>query len=386
LSFPGRIGTTGIGTTAWNEATSLARLGAEVSVVCGSVEREMPNVSVLAETMRVAGVKIPYRAVGVDRATAYHDRRVAWTLRRSARAFDVVHAWPGGGEHTLIAARARGIPAFLERPNAHTAYAFDAVAEECERIGMALDPSSPHAFDPVKLAREEREFAAADGLLCPSDFVARTHAERGEPAERLLRHRYGYDPTRFSAPAQPLEHPQLTVGFLGRLEPRKGVHLALDAWRRAGVGHQARLVLCGRIEPGYDAVLAPLLDQPGVEVREHTDQPAELLRQTDVLILPSLEEGSALVTYEARACGATLLVSDRAGAVARHGHDALVHAAGDTEALAAHLRRHANDPALVGALRANSLAAAGDLTWDEAARMLLGAYAEGAHRLRLRLR
>ena len=30
LSFPTRIGTPGIGTTAWYQATSLARLGAEV--------------------------------------------------------------------------------------------------------------------------------------------------------------------------------------------------------------------------------------------------------------------------------------------------------------------------------------------------------------------
>jgi glycosyltransferase involved in cell wall biosynthesis len=382
LSFPGRIGTTGIGTTAWHEATSLARLDAEVSVVCGSVEREMPGVTVLAETMRVAGVKIPFRAVGVDRATAYHDRRLAWMLRRNGHAFDVVHAWPGGGERTLTAARRLGIPAFLERPNAHTGYAFDVVTAECTRIGMALDPSSPHAFDPVKLAREEREFAAADALLCPSDFVARTHAERGETAERLLRHRYGYDPARFSAPAQPPEHGQLTVTFLGRLEPRKGVHLALEAWRQSGVGDRARLTLCGRIEPGYDAILAPLLRQPGVEVQEHTAQPAELLRLTDALILPSLEEGSALVTYEARACGATLLVSDRSGAVADHGRDALIHGAGDVDALAMHLRRLADDPGLVRTLRANSLAGADELTWDAAAGMLLSAYADGTRRLR----
>jgi glycosyltransferase involved in cell wall biosynthesis len=358
----------------------LARRGAEVHVACGSVERDMPGVHVLAETMRVAGHKVPYRAVGVDRATAYHDWRVARMLRRGKREFDVVHSWPGGGERTLAAARARGVPAFLERPNVHTGFAFDVVARECERLGLRLDASSPHAFDAVKLAREEREFAAADGLLCPSDFVAVTHAAKGAAASRLLRHRYGYDPGQFSPRARTNEPSGLTVTFLGRLEPRKGVHLALEAWRRAGVGHDGRLVLCGRMEPGYEAVLAPLLDQPSVELRAHVDDPAGLLRDSDALVLPSLEEGSALVTYEARACGAVLLVSDRTGACARHGHDALVHTAGDVEALARHLRALADQPALLRTLRTNSLAGIGELTWDAAADALLTAYAAGRER------
>lgn len=376
MTFPGRIGTSGIGTTAWNQATGLARRGAEVHLACGSVEREMPGVNVLVETMRVAGRKLPYRAFGRDRAVAYHDWRVARLLLRDRSGFDVVHAWPGGVVRTFAVAHARRIPAFLERPNAHNAYTFEVVAAECDRLGMTLAPSSPVAFEPVKLARAEREFAAADALLCPSDFVAATHAARGEPDDRLLRHRYGYDPLQFSPVPRP-EPSRLTITFLGRLEPRKGVHLALEAWRLAGVGHQARLILCGRTEPGYDAVLARLLEQPGVERRGHVPDPAGLLRESDALILPSLEEGSALVTYEARGCGAMLLVSDRSGACARHGHDALVHRAGDIATLAQHLRDLADKPELVSALKTNSLAGATELTWDAAADALLNAYAEG---------
>jgi len=379
LSFSTRIGTPGIGTTAWHQATGLARAGAEVFVATGSVERTLPGVQVLTETMRVAGRRVPYRVVGQARAAAWHDARVARLV--SSGAFDVVHAWPGGCERTLRAARRAGIPAFLERPNAHTAFAFEVVAAECQRIGMTLAKTSPHFADPVRLAGEEREFAAADALLCPSDFVAATHAARGEPPERLLRHRYGYDPERFAPPTERADEP-LTVAFVGRLEPRKGVHLALEAWRRAGLHDRARLVLCGALEPGYEAVLAPLLDQPGVELLGHVADPAALMRSADALVLPSLEEGSALVTYEARACGAVLLVSDRTGACARHGHDALVHPAGDVTALAVQLERLTGDRALLETLRRNSLDGAGELTWDAAAGALLDAYAAGTRRIR----
>ena len=62
------------------------------------------------------------------------------------------------------------------------------------------------------------------------------------------------------------------------------------------------------------------------------------MRACHVMVLPSFEEGSALVTYEGRACGCVLVISDRAGAPAEDGVDALVHAAGDGAALTGHLR------------------------------------------------
>jgi D-inositol-3-phosphate glycosyltransferase len=383
LSFPTRIGTTGIGTTAWYQATGLARQGAEVHVFCGSVERDLPGVCVDGETMRAFGHKVPYRLVGAERAMAWHDRRVAEMLLRRRGGYDIVHAWPAGGERTLRAAKSVGIPAFLERPNGHTATAVDVVEGECARLGMRLEPSSPHAFNAARLAREEREFAAADALLCPSDFVAATHAARGEPETRLLRHRYGYDPERFTPPLQPRPRDaSLVITFLGRLEPRKGVHLALEAWRSSGIGVGARLLLCGKMEPGYERVLAPMIDQPGVELCGQVTDPAAILRASDALVLPSLEEGSALVTYEARACGAVLLISDRTGALANHGHDALVHHAGDYETLAHHLRSFSQNGEFRETLRANSLDGIGELTWDAAAQALLEAYATGAARVR----
>ncbi len=340
----------------------------------------MPGVEVICETMRLrTGSKIPYRLIGRERAAAFHDRKVTQLLRRQPKAFDVVHAWPAGAEMTLRTARSLGILALLERPNAHTAYAFEVVNAECSRLGMRLTKSSPHAPNPTKLAREQGEFAAADALLCPSGFVASTHADRGEPNERLLRHRYGYDPSCFWADkeTQRTGEEPLTVAFVGRLEPRKGVHLALRAWEQAELRRGASLILCGVTEPGYHTVLRPLLDHPGVELLGPVADPGPVMRGVDALVLASLEEGSALVTYEARACGAILLVSDSSGAYARDGEDSLIHTAGDVDALAGHFHRLDTEPDLRRRLREQSLGGVGELTWDAAARELLAAYGAG---------
>src|SRR4029077_6591628 len=123
----------------------------------------------------------------------------------------------------------------LERPNCHTAFAFDAVAQECRRLGITSDTSNSHAFDAVKLAREEAESSLADALLCPSDFVASTHALHGTSPARLVRHRYGYDPLRFPLGDQSADG-RFTALFVGGVEPRKGLHTALDAWIAGGLG------------------------------------------------------------------------------------------------------------------------------------------------------
>jgi glycosyltransferase involved in cell wall biosynthesis len=374
-TFPTRLGVSGIGTTAWEQIAGLAGRGVEITVVCGSLERALPDAVAVHETMRApGGVKIPYRAVGKDRALAWHDRRAARLLGRSA--FDLVHAWPLGAARTLDAARAARVPSALERPNAHTAFAFAAVAAVQQELGIAPEPGSPHTFDAARLEREEREYAAADALLCPSDFVARTFAERGFAPAKLLRHRYGHDPARFSTDGRVDDGARpFTVLFAGRGEPRKGLHLALQAWRASGLGATgARLEIAGPIDAVYRPVLAPLLSGPGVTELGATSAMADVMRGADVLVLPSFEEGSALVTYEARACGCVLAVSDHAGAVATDGVDALVHSAGDVAQLTAQLSALHADADLLARLRTASVAGAPDLTWAAAAGALQDCY------------
>ncbi len=81
------------------------------------------------------------------------------------------------------------------------------------------------------------------------------------------------------------------------------------------------------------------------------------------------------MTYEARASGCVLVVSDRTGAACTDGVDGLVHRAGDQDALTAHLRALAQDAELLRRLRAASLAGTGELTWSHSGRVLADAYA-----------
>ena len=95
----------------------------------------------------------------------------------------------------------------------------------------------------------------------------------------------------------------------------------------------------------------------------------------------SVEEGSALVTYEARGSGCVLLVSDASGAMCEHMKNGLIHPSRDVEALTGHIRQLDSDRMLLAKLRDESLSGLDGLTWAEAGRKLADVYRDVRKRI-----
>ncbi len=374
-SFPHKLGAGRICYTAWQQVNGLAAAGAEVLVFPGVLHRPLPANVALRPTLARGRWRIPYRLLGTLRACALHDRIAARRLQALAGQIDVVHTWPLAALRTLRAAARLGIPAVLERPNAHTRFAYQVVREECARLDVELPPDHEHAWKPAVLAREEEEYRQAYRLLCPSDFVVQTFLQQGFPCERLLRHEYGFDETRFypaSWPREPMRG--LTVLFAGVCAVRKGLHFALEAWLRSSAHLDGAFLIAGEFLPAYARKLAYQLSQPSVRVLGDRDDLPELMRQSDILVLPSIEEGYGLVCAEAMGSGCVPLVSDACTEICVHMGNALVHRVGDVDALTRHLTMLHQDRGLLQRLRAACLRDAPSHTWTAAGVRLLNAY------------
>lgn len=373
-SFPHALGAPGIGTTAVNQVMSLMERGNDVSVIAASNHKSSPLPEArVTSTMVFRGVRIPHKVLGIDRTMALHDLRVAKYLRTHAGDFDVVHCWPGASLHTPKVAAEMGLPALREVPNTHTGNAYEVVGRLCSDLGIELPRGHSHRMNASRLEREEAEYEVSYRLLVPSDPVRQSFLDRGFSPEKLLRHQYGFDPAIFTPCKEPHTGPFHAV-FLGTVEPRKGLHIALEAWRRAGAHQGARFSIYGHIVEEYRPAIRDYLELPNVQIFEFTDDAAGVLRNADALVLPSFEEGSALVTYEAQGCGAIPVVSEAAGAQCVHMVTGMVHAAGDVDALAQHFSQLIGDPGLVAKLRAGVLQQRETLTWAAAAKRLEGCY------------
>ena len=383
-SFPLRLGADRICGIAWQQVNGLAAAGADVVIFPASVSRPTSPDVVVSPTLARGRLRLPYRLVGTMRACAWHDRIVARRIQNMVGQIDIIHTWPLGALETLKTAVRLGIPTVLERPNAHTGFAMDVVQKECDRLGVTLPADHEHAYNAEKLQKEEEEYRIATRLLCPSDFVVKTFLDKGFAKEQLARHIYGYDEKVYYPNSEKSESkPGLTMLFVGVCAVRKGVHYALEAWLRSPASKDGTFLIAGEFLPAYREKLAQMLAHPSIRVLGHRNDVAELMRKSDILVLPSIEEGFGLVIAEAMGSGCIPLASEACTEICDHMKTGLMHRVGDVEALTQHITMLHEDRLLLERLRVASLKARSEFTWAAAGTRLLGVYREtiAAHRI-----
>lgn len=375
-SFPHSLDRPGIALTARQQVLGLARLGVQVELFVTSIGAlELPPGVTVHTTLSMGGLRLPHRAVGVQRAYDYHDAVVSGWLSRHGAGIDIVHAWPRGCLRTLTTARSLGIPGLRESPNPHTASVIRQSELAAADAGIGLPAAHSHASNRNVLAKEREEYAAARAVLVPSDYARDEFLAEGFPAQSLLQHRYGCDLERFPARTASREPRPFRAVFVGRGDPTKGLHVALEAWRIANLSN-AEFLIAGALQPDFAAALADLLALPTVSALGFVTDVSALLRSADVMLLPTWTEGSALVTLEAEASGCVPMISTAAGALGDDGVDFLAHPIGDRAALAAQLVRLAGDPEQLATLSARGTARREFLSWDRAGEVLLERYSD----------
>jgi glycosyltransferase involved in cell wall biosynthesis len=377
-SFPHQIGAARICETAWQQVVSISKAGAKVIVAPGVVKKPLPEEVEVQPTLALGHLRISYRLFGSLNACGLHDAVVARRLRGLVGQVDIVHTWPLGALQTLKVAEELGIPTVLERPNAHTRFAYQVVQAECDRLGVKLPRNHEHAFKADALEREEAEYRAAFRLLCPSDFVVKTFMDYGFKKERLARHIYGFDDVTFFPATAEVSRPKrgLVMLFVGVCAVRKGLHYALQAWFESGAHLHGTFLIAGEFLPAYQKKLAGWLKHPSVKVLGHRTDIPELMRESDVMVLPSIEEGFGLVCTEAMGSGCVPVVSEACTDLCKHLENAMVHAVGDVRALASHIRLLDTDRPLLSTLRCNGLKLVPEITWAAAGEQLCQVYRE----------
>jgi glycosyltransferase involved in cell wall biosynthesis len=374
-SFPHKLGADRICYTAWQQVNGLAAAGADVLVFPGVLHRPVPANVKVRPTLAWGKMRLPYKLFGTMRTCALHDFIVSRRIEKLAGKIDIIHTWPIGALQTLKTAKRLGIPTVLERCNAHTRFAYEVVQKECERIGVLLPPGHEHEYNADVLAKEEAEYQLADGILCPSDFVVKTFRDRGFPPEKLVRHIYGFDEKRFFPDPAPRDPKRgLTMISVGVCAVRKGLHFALEAWLKSPASRDGTFLIAGGFIPAYGAKLAPMLAHPSVKVLGHRNDVPELMRQCDMLVLPSIEEGFGLVVAEAMGSGCVPLISDACTDICKNMENGLIHPVGDVEMLTQHITLLHEDRLLLQKFRTASIRAIPEITWTAAGVRLVEAY------------
>ena len=152
----------------------------------------------------------------------------------------------------------------------------------------------------------------------------------------------------------------LRVGFVGTLAPHKGCDLLVRAFRMLPRGLDATLSVHGSpkgYEPYADRLRVLAGDDPRVFFRGAflREEAGRVLADMDVLVVPSRwYENAPGVIFEAFAAGVPVVTTNLGGMseLVRPGENGLLFELEDAEGLAGQLRRLAEEPGLLDALRA----------------------------------
>jgi glycosyltransferase involved in cell wall biosynthesis len=205
--------------------------------------------------------------------------------------------------------------------------------------------------------------------------VVKTFRDKGFAPEKLFRHIYGYDEKKFFPDGGPRGPKRgLTMISVGVCAVRKGLHFALEAWLKSSAARDGTFLIAGGFIPGYAEKLSSMLSHPSVKVLGHRTDVAELMRKSDLLVLPSIEEGFGLVVAEAMGSGCVPLISDACTDICKDLQHGRIHHVGDVETLSRQITELDQDRPLLEKLREASIRAIPEITWTAAGVRLVEAY------------
>jgi glycosyltransferase involved in cell wall biosynthesis len=356
-SLGAKVGGPGIGTTAHHAVRGLVRHGLLQRLLCGARGAlEIP-------AHRIRSLGLPSRALrgaaiydSSGTLASLHDQMYGrWSARR-LEACEVFHGWNGHCLEALDRARALGAQTWVECASCHPAPRARLLGEEHERWGLPV-----HANDRAR-SRALAELERADRVLVPSEHAYRSFVAEGFESERLIELPFGADLDRYRP------HPKRPAGpfrllFVGDCGVRKGVVYLLMAWE-ALAWRDAELWLAGRVPREAAPLLRRHRELTGVRWLGFVPDPARLYTAADVFVLPSLEEGSALVCYEALASGLPVVTTPNAGSVVREGREGFLVPARDVGALCERLEKLRADPELCRELGRAARERAQQFSWD----------------------
>ena len=193
------------------------------------------------------------------------------------------------------------------RGSAHILTQKQILEEEHRRWG-----ARPPIFSDKHLDRCVAEYEEADAIVVPSDFAKQSFIAHGLKPSTIYVQPYGVDLDLFKPLAK--EDSTFRVLFVGSLSIQKGIGYLLDAMKPLVERRVADLWLVGALDDAAKHILAK---HKNVFIYKGR-QPRRALKwyysQASVLVVPSVQDGLALVQAQAMACGIPVIATTNTGA------------------------------------------------------------------------
>jgi glycosyltransferase involved in cell wall biosynthesis len=236
---------------------------------------------------------------------------------------DVFHGWNNQSFKSIKSAKKIGAKTILECGSTHTYFREKILQEEYKKYKIENTKTPEYAKQ-----KAIEEIQLADYIFLPSEFAKKTFIDAGIDASKIFIIQRGVDIEKFKPAKQ--ENKKFRVLFVGKVSLRKGIHYLLEAWKELKLKN-AELVIVGNIEETIKPLLSRFSDFSNIIFKGYVKDPVREYQKSTIFVFPSLEEGSAKVTYEAMASGLPVITTENSGSVVRNGIDGFIVPFNDKE-------------------------------------------------------
>jgi glycosyltransferase involved in cell wall biosynthesis len=313
----------------------------------------------------------------VDQVYQSLDREAARRFRHGEYGAEVcgVYAYEDCAEQLFATAAELGLKRVYDLPIAYWETAQRLLREEAERY-PDWEPTLGGTRDSeAKLARKTREFALADLVICPSNFVLESLPDDTRAKKQTLMAPFG-SPIVDLASGTERGTGALRVLFAGAMTQRKGLADLFAAMKLID-SVSVQLVIMGSAILPLDWYRQKFRDFVYEPPRPHADV-LRLMQSCDVFVLPSIVEGRALVQQEAMACGMPLIATKNAGGddLIEEGRTGFLVPIRAPEAIAEKINWFAANRSLIREMGAAAQARARKFTWHAYGERIVAAVQE----------
>jgi glycosyltransferase involved in cell wall biosynthesis len=298
-----------------NLRAQMARRGYELPHYKIKIFPAREIVRLLAQKMRQRWLVEHGRGwASIDRVWRELDKFAADSLREShqGQSIRAVYGYEDCAERLFETATELGIRRIYDLPIAYWETVQRLLQEEAQRY-PEWEPTLGGTRDSEeKLARKTRELDLAELVICPSAFVLDSLPESARASKPCVVAPFGSPALEQVEPAERKRNEgPMRILFAGALTQRKGLADLFAAMKLVASKEIELVVMGSLLRPlaWYREQFPRFIYEPS---RPHRDV-LRLMRTCDVLVLPSIVEGRALVQQEAMACGLPLIVTKNAG-------------------------------------------------------------------------
>lgn len=290
---------------------------------------------------------------------------------------DIFHGWTHECLKSIRAAKKKSAVTIVERGYCHPLYSKKTLDEEYDRWGIKKFPEGKRLL--IKFDhwhREEtaalEEFDLADYVFVPSEFAKETFLQHDFPENKLVMIPRGVD-INYYKPASEKRDNTFRVIFVGLLCIRKGVQYLLEAWKNLNL-KKAELLLVGSVHDEIKPVLENYSGLNNVKIIGFIKDPVGLYSSASIFVFPTIDEGSAKVTYEAMACGLPVITTPNAGSLVKNGEDGFLVPIRDVECVKEKILFFYNNPDAVKEMGNMARKNIEPFTWERYENSLINTY------------